>query len=114
MTIDPAATPSDTFSAVNTPKKSKASSRSLGGADAHDTWDHKLVASLKEALGPRYTIRYPPMPDEANSDAAKWKEAVAHALTRSAGDVSALGDPANRTDLWPQATRKLAIVHQRR
>jgi predicted alpha/beta hydrolase family esterase len=62
-----------------------------GGAGTHDAWDNKLVASLREALGPGYTIRYPRMPDEANPDAAKWKEAVAHELTRIGEGVILVG-----------------------
>ncbi len=62
-----------------------------GGADVHDAWDSKLVASLEEALGPGYTIRYPRMPDEANPDAASWKEVVAQELGRSSDGVILVG-----------------------
>ncbi len=34
------------------------------GAGTHDEWDDKLVASLREHLGPGWDIRYPRMPDE--------------------------------------------------
>lgn len=44
-----------------------------GGADTHDAWDHKLVDSLQAALGPRYEMRYPRMPAEANPEYAAWK-----------------------------------------
>lgn len=46
------------------------------GRDVHDSWDNKLVASLKEALGPGYMIRYPRMPDEANPDPVAWKRVI--------------------------------------
>jgi predicted alpha/beta hydrolase family esterase len=52
-----------------------------GGADTHDAWDDKLVASLQDALGPDYTVRYPRMPNEADPDAATWKEAIARELS---------------------------------
>jgi hypothetical protein len=41
-----------------------------GGKDVHDSWDKRLVASLKKELGAAYTIRYPRMPDEGNPDPA--------------------------------------------
>lgn len=58
-----------------------------GGAGTHDAWDDKLVASLREALGPGYAIRYPRMPDEADPDVARWKRALAHELGRSRDGV---------------------------
>ena len=51
-----------------------------GGRDTHDAWDDKLVASLRQALGPAYTIRYPRMPGEADPDPAAWKKTVAREL----------------------------------
>ena len=39
-----------------------------GGKGTHDAWDNKLVASLEQALGPDYAIRYPRMPDEGDPD----------------------------------------------
>ena len=51
-----------------------------GGKGVHDAWDHKLVASLAQALGPAYAIRYPRMPNEAAPDAAAWKEAIAREI----------------------------------
>ena len=56
-----------------------------GGKDVHDTWDDKLVASLKRALGDGYEVRYPRMPGEAEPNYAKWSAAIA-------GEVDALGD----------------------
>jgi predicted alpha/beta hydrolase family esterase len=44
-----------------------------GGERAHDDWDSKLVESLRAALGPNYTIRYPRMPNEADPSYATWK-----------------------------------------
>jgi predicted alpha/beta hydrolase family esterase len=47
-----------------------------GGDGVHDEWDNKLVDSLRDALGPRYEIRYPIMPNEADPKYAAWKAAV--------------------------------------
>src|SRR4029453_7077564 len=47
-----------------------------GGADVHDAWDDKLVASLKRELGEGYDVRYPRMPDEDDPKFAKWKPAI--------------------------------------
>ena len=51
-----------------------------GGAGAHDEWDRKLVDSLKRELGPRYDVRYPRMPNEADPHYAKWKAALAEEI----------------------------------
>jgi pimeloyl-ACP methyl ester carboxylesterase len=56
-----------------------------GGKDVHDTWDDKLVASLKRELGDGYEIRYPRMPGEADPSYAKWAPAIVR-------EVDALGD----------------------
>lgn len=47
------------------------------GAGTHEEWDNKLVASLTQALGPTYDIRYPKMPDEGDPVLSDWTEAVA-------------------------------------
>lgn len=44
-----------------------------GGANAHDDWDSKLVASLARELGQGYHIHYPRMPDEGDPSYASWK-----------------------------------------
>jgi predicted alpha/beta hydrolase family esterase len=62
-----------------------------GGRDVHDSWDNKLVASLKEALGPGYTIRYPRMPDEANPDPVAWKHIIARELKHLSDGVILVG-----------------------
>jgi predicted alpha/beta hydrolase family esterase len=53
-----------------------------GGKGVHDEWDNKLVASLEQALGPRYTIRYPRMPVEADPHAMAWQKAIGRELGR--------------------------------
>src|SRR5688500_8808653 len=47
-----------------------------GGAGAHDDWDSKLVASLRQELGADWDIRYPRMPDEDDPHYAAWKPAI--------------------------------------
>ena len=47
-----------------------------GGEGTHDGWDNKLVASLINALGPGYFVRYPRMPNEAAPNYASWKAAL--------------------------------------
>ena len=47
-----------------------------GGADVHDQWDDKLVASLERELGADYEIRYPRMPNEGDPRYASWKVAL--------------------------------------
>jgi len=53
-----------------------------GGADVHDAWDDKLVASLKRELGKGYEVRYPRMPDEDDPKFAKWKQAIGREIAR--------------------------------
>ena len=62
-----------------------------GGANTHDAWDKRLVASLREALGPGYTVRYPRMPDEASPDPASWNQAIALELDRLGDGVILVG-----------------------
>ena len=44
-----------------------------GGAYAEDS---KLAASLRDKLGPGYTVRYPMMPNEADPDYEVWKRRI--------------------------------------
>lgn len=53
-----------------------------GGADTHDHWDSKLVDSLKQALGQRYWVHYPRMPNEDDPAYASWKTAIAANIDR--------------------------------
>ena len=47
-----------------------------GGEGAHDSWDHKLVASLRRELGEDYEVRYPRMPVEEEPDRVRWGTAI--------------------------------------
>lgn len=51
-----------------------------GGAGVHDEWDDRLVASLQQALGARFTIHYPRMPDEGDPNAVAWRRVIAREL----------------------------------
>jgi predicted alpha/beta hydrolase family esterase len=62
-----------------------------GGKGTHDSWDNKLVASLKSALGSDYTIRYPRMPDEADPHPAIWKKTLARELRNLSDGVFLVG-----------------------
>jgi predicted alpha/beta hydrolase family esterase len=62
-----------------------------GGKDTHDAWDSKLVASLRQALGPAHAIRYPRMPAEADPVAAAWKSTIARELRTLGDDVCLVG-----------------------
>ncbi len=62
-----------------------------GGKGVHDSWDNKLVASLRNALGRRYTIRYPRMPNEAHPDPAAWKKAIDRELRKLGDGVILVG-----------------------
>jgi predicted alpha/beta hydrolase family esterase len=46
------------------------------GEDVHEQWDNKLVESLRRELGPRYEIRYPVMPNEADPKLSTWGVAL--------------------------------------
>jgi predicted alpha/beta hydrolase family esterase len=46
------------------------------GEQVHEKWDAKLVESLQRELGPRYEIRYPLMPNEADPTFATWQMAL--------------------------------------
>lgn len=47
-----------------------------GGEEVHEKWDAALVESLRRELGPRYEIRYPLMPNEADPRFATWQLAL--------------------------------------
>lgn len=42
--------------------------------------DEKLAASLQDALGTEYNVRYPKMPEEENSGYEAWKAQISKAL----------------------------------
>ena len=46
------------------------------GADTHDTWDDKLVDSLRRDLGDTYEVRYPRLPNEDDPTYASWSMTI--------------------------------------
>ncbi len=50
------------------------------GKGVHKDWDSKLVDSLRRELGPRYTVRYPRMPNEADPTIATWRPVLEREL----------------------------------
>ena len=57
-----------------------------GGEGAHDE-DAPLAASLRRALGPRYDVRFPLMPREADPDVEAWNQKIASELSLLHGKV---------------------------
>jgi uncharacterized protein len=51
-----------------------------GGGEGAYREDAKLVAYLREALGPAYELLYPKMPAENNPDYKKWKVRISKEL----------------------------------
>lgn len=70
-----------------------------GGTDVHDTWDNKLVDSLKRELGPDWPVRYPRMPDEDDPLYAKWKPAIGEELDGLPGGAVVVGHSVGGTFL---------------
>ena len=57
-----------------------------GGKDAHSE-DAPLADSLKRALGPKYDVRFPRMPDEADPNVASWKEKISSEISHTSGKM---------------------------
>jgi len=70
-----------------------------GGAGTHDTWDSKLVESLRRELGPDYHIRYPRMPSEANPKYSAWKESIDKEVARLGDGAILVGHSVGATIL---------------
>jgi predicted alpha/beta hydrolase family esterase len=86
-----------------------------GGRGVHDSWDDKLVASLKKELGPGYTVHYPRMPNEASPEPTAWKKAIERELGRLPDGAILVGHSVGAAILIdyladPNPRRKLAGV----
>jgi predicted alpha/beta hydrolase family esterase len=57
-----------------------------GGKGAHAV-DAPLANSLKRALGPKYDVRFPRMPGEADPNVASWKEKISAEVSRIPGKL---------------------------
>ena len=62
-----------------------------GGGEGVYEEDRKLAASLQDALGAAYDVRYPKMPDEGNPVYEAWKERIAKELDTLEGEVILVG-----------------------
>jgi len=61
-----------------------------GGCGAHEE-DAVLSASLQQALGDNYAVRYPQMPNEADPEMAAWMAKIANELATLDGEIFLLG-----------------------
>lgn len=50
------------------------------GKGTHDTWDNKLVDSLRRELGDEFEVHYPRMPNEDEPTFATWSPVIAKEL----------------------------------
>ena len=57
-----------------------------GGKGAHSE-DAPLANSLKLALGPKYDVRFPRMPGEADPNVASWGKKISSKVSRISGKV---------------------------
>lgn len=57
-----------------------------GGEGAHSE-DAPLAESLTRALGPKFEVRFPRMPDEADPNVESWKQKISSELSRIPGRV---------------------------
>lgn len=69
------------------------------GADAHDDWDSRLVASLQRELGDGHEVRYPRMPQPDDPSYAGWSAAIDHELTNAEDGVVVVGHSVGGTIL---------------
>jgi predicted alpha/beta hydrolase family esterase len=69
------------------------------GAGTHDEWDNKLVDNLRRELGPRYNVRYPRMPNEADPSYNMWKAALAEEIATLVDGAIVIGHSVGGTIL---------------
>jgi uncharacterized protein len=62
-----------------------------GGGEAAYEEDKKLAASLRDALGTAYNVRYPKMPDEERPEYEAWKDQIAEELAGLDSEVILVG-----------------------
>lgn len=56
--------------------------------------DGKLAGHLQDALGSKYDVRYPKMPDEKNPEYGTWKDQIEEYLSTLNGEVILVGHSA--------------------
>jgi predicted alpha/beta hydrolase family esterase len=69
------------------------------GSGTHADWDSRLVESLRRELGPRYRIRYPRMPEEADPTMAAWRPVIEEELASLGPGAIVVGHSAGGTML---------------
>jgi Alpha/beta hydrolase family len=62
-----------------------------GGGEGAYEGDKKLAASLRDALGTAYNVRYPKMPDEERPEYEAWKDQIAEELAGLDSEVILVG-----------------------
>ena len=70
-----------------------------GGKGAHDEWDNKLAASLRQHLGGGYEIDYPRMPKEDDPSYDRWKVALQQPLAKLPDGAIVVGHSLGATML---------------
>ena len=70
-----------------------------GGKGAHSE-DAPLADSLKRALGPKYDVRFPRMPGEADPNVESWKQKISSELSRISTKVILVGHCVGGSILW--------------
>ena len=75
------------------------------GAGAHAE-DALLVASLRDALGPAYQVRYPAMRNEASPEYADWKPQLAEELAAADAEVVLVGHSVGASVLLKYLTEE--------
>lgn len=58
-----------------------------GGGKGAYSEDAPLAESLTRALGPKFEVRFPRMPDEADPNVESWKQKISSELSRIPGRV---------------------------
>src|SRR5215204_4346362 len=62
-----------------------------GGRGRTKKNNRKMAASLRDALGGRYEVQFPKMPDEDSPKYAAWRDRIASELAELDGEVSLVG-----------------------
>ena len=69
------------------------------GSGVYESWDSKLVESLRRELGPGYEVRYPRMPNEGDPTLATWQPAIEKELASLQNGAVVVGHSVGATTL---------------
>jgi hypothetical protein len=81
-----------------------------GGAGTHAQWDNRLVASLEQALGRGYRLRYPAMPNEDDPDFAAWSAAIGLEISQLPAGAVLVGHSVGGTILVHTLARQPELL----